>query len=56
MNANYQHDFIPAKNRMVEQLEKMYREDIEDLHEKVGAHDWGIPPELVDMYRYGHIK
>jgi hypothetical protein len=20
----------------------------------VGAHDWGIPPEMLDMYRYGH--
>jgi len=56
MNANYQHDFVPPKNRMVEQLEKMYRADIEELHEKVGAYEWGIPPELVDMYRYGHIK
>jgi glycine oxidase len=56
MNANYQHDFVPAKNKMVEQLEAMYRRDIEDLHDKVGANDWGIPPELVDMYRYGHIS
>jgi len=56
MNANYQHDFMPAKNRMVEQLEAMYRKNIEDLHDKVGAGDWGIPPELVDMYRYGHIS
>lgn len=56
MNANYQHDFVPAKNKMVSQLEAMYRKDIEDLHDKVGADTWGIPPELVDMYRYGHIK
>lgn len=56
MNANYQHDFVPAKNKMVSQLEAMYRSDIEDLHDKVGADTWGIPPELVDMYRYGHIK
>lgn len=56
MNANYQHDFVPAKNKMVSQLEAMYRKEIEDLHDKVGAESWGIPPELVDMYRYGHIK
>ena len=28
--------------------------DLERLHDKVGAHDWGIPPEMLDMYRYGH--
>ena len=56
MNANYQHDFVPAKNRMVEQIENMYRQQIEKLHDEVGAHDWGIPPEMIDMYRYGHIK
>ena len=55
MNANYQHDFRPAKNRMLEQMERMYRQEIEELHDKAGAHDWGIPPEMVNMYRYGHI-
>ena len=56
MNANYQHDFSPAKNRMLEQMESMYRQDIENLHDKIGAQTWGIPPELIDMYRYGHIS
>jgi glycine/D-amino acid oxidase-like deaminating enzyme len=56
MNANYQHDFVPAKNRMVEQMENMYRQEIEKLHVDVGAETWGIPPEMVNMYRYGHIK
>jgi glycine oxidase len=56
MNANYQHDFVPAKNRMVEQMEQMYRSQIEKLHDEVGAHDWGIPAEMIDMYRYGHIS
>ncbi len=55
MNANFQHDFVPAKNKMVAQLESMYRRDIEQLHDRIGAETWGIPPELVDMYRYGHI-
>jgi glycine/D-amino acid oxidase-like deaminating enzyme len=55
INAAYQHDFVPAKNRMVEHLEKYYRDDLIQLHESVGAVDWGIPPEMVDMYRYGHI-
>ena len=56
INASLQHDFVPARNRMVEQLKKSIRDDLEALHDRVGALDWGIPPELVDMYRYGHIK
>lgn len=32
------------------------REQAELLHDKVGANDWGIPPEMHDMYRYGHAK
>ena len=40
---------------MVEHLEKYYRDDLIQLHESVGAVDWGIPPEMIDMYRYGHI-
>ncbi|KVE30331.1 FAD-dependent oxidoreductase [Burkholderia vietnamiensis] len=55
INAAYQHDFVPARNRMVEQLQNAMRADLEALHDKLGATDWGIPPELVDMYRYGHI-
>lgn len=54
-NAAYQHDFVSSKNRMVEQLQQAMRHDLESLHDQVGAFDWGIPPELVDMYRYKHI-
>jgi glycine oxidase len=56
MNANYQHDFKPAKNRMCQQLESMYRNQIEALHDKVGAVDWGIPPELVGVYQHGYLS
>lgn len=54
MSAAYQHGFSPSKSRMPEQIKKMYREDLERLHDQVGAYDWGIPPEMLDMYRYGH--
>lgn len=40
---------------MVEQLERAIRADLDALHDRIGATDWGIPPELVDMYRYGHV-
>lgn len=55
INAAYQHGFVPAKNRMTEHLEKYYRDDLAKIHDAVGAENWGIPPELVDMYRYGHV-
>lgn len=56
ISAAYQHGFSPSKSRMVDQIKKMYRDDLERLHDQVGAIDWGIPPEMLDMYRYGHAK
>jgi glycine/D-amino acid oxidase-like deaminating enzyme len=55
INAAYQHDFVPAKNRMTEHLENYYRDDLSKVHDAAGAVDWGIPPEMIDMYRYGHV-
>lgn len=56
INALYQHDFTPAKGRMKDQLIQSYRDDLERLHDQVGAVDWGIPLDMLDMYRYGHAK
>lgn len=56
MSAAYQHGFTPSKSRMAEQMMGHYREDLERLHDQVGAYDWGIPPEMLDMYRYGHAR
>lgn len=56
MNAAYQHGFSPATTRMPEDIEQMFRDKLERLHDEVGAQDWGIPPEMIDMYRYGHAK
>jgi glycine oxidase len=53
ISAAYQHEFKPSRSRMTEQLKKMYRNDIEKVHDQVGALDWGIPPEMIEMYRYG---
>jgi glycine oxidase len=55
MNAAFQHDFVPAKNRMLEEMERYHRRELEALHDQVGAHEWGIPPEMLDMYRYKHL-
>jgi hypothetical protein len=32
----------------------MFKDGLERLHDHIGAFDWGIPPEMLDMYRYGH--
>jgi len=56
ISASYQHGFVPSHDKMHEKLKQMHRDDLEKLHDKVGADTWGIPVELVDMYRYGHIK
>ena len=29
---------------------------MEKLHDKIGAFEWGIPQELVPMYRRGYAK
>ena len=56
VSASYQHGFQPPHNRLPEQIRQMFRDDLERLHDKVGAKDWGIPPEMLDMYRYGHAS
>jgi glycine/D-amino acid oxidase-like deaminating enzyme len=54
ISAAYQHGFAPPKSRLLEQLRAQMRGELERLHDQVGAIDWGIPPEMHDMYRYGH--
>lgn len=56
ISAAYQHGFSPSSVKMVHQLEQSYRDDLERVHDAVGATDWGIPVDMVDMYRYGHAK
>lgn len=56
VNAAYQHGFSPSKSRMPAQVTQMLRSDVERLHDQVGATDWGIPVEMLDMYRYGHAR
>jgi glycine oxidase len=56
INAAYTHDFVPAKNRMSEELEIYYTNEFTKLHDEVGALTWGIQTELKDMYKYGYIK
>jgi glycine oxidase len=56
ISAAYQHGYTPSKSRMGDQVIQMHRDAVEKLHDQVGVTDWGIPPEMLDMYRYGHAK
>lgn len=56
MSEQYQHGYNPSNVLMNAQVRDTYRRDIEALHDKVGAKDWGIHPELVNMYRAGHAR
>lgn len=56
INAAYQHGFVAPNSRLLDQLRDAVRSDLEKLHDKVGAYDWGIPSEMIDMYRYGHAS
>jgi len=53
MSVAYQHGFNPSKSNMPQAIAAMYRADLERLHDQVGAHDWGIPAELIEPYRKG---
>lgn len=55
MNANYQHDFVPARNSMLHDLEAFYRRQAEEVHDFAGAGMAGIPVELHHMYKHGHL-
>lgn len=55
INAAYQHGFKPSQGTMTDDLLKYYTQDYLLVHNQAGATDWGIPPEMINMYRYGHI-
>ena len=56
INAAYQHGFEPATSRTVAQLRQVIEADVNKVHDQAGAVDWGIPPEMLDMYRWGHAQ
>lgn len=55
MDAAYQHRFSPSSIRMVDDLRAHYKDELERLHDSVGAIDWGIPPEMVAVYKAGYL-
>ena len=55
ISAMYQHDFVPPKSNMINEYKNTLRKEAEELHDKMKAFDWGIPPELYSLYKNGHI-
>lgn len=56
ISAMYQHDFVPPKSNMLNEYKNILRKEAENLHDKIGAFDWGIPPELYVVYKDGYLQ
>ena len=56
VSAAYQHEYNPSNPNMDNDLSTFYYDQISRLHDAVGAVNWGIPVDLIGMYKYGHVK
>ena len=56
ISAMYQHDFVPPKSNMLNQYKEILEKEAIELHNKFGAVEWGIPPELYEMYKEGYLS
>lgn len=56
VSQHFQHGYTPSGVRMDQQIRDYFRADLEELHDKVGATDWGIHPEMINMYKRGFAK
>ena len=51
MNEAYQHGFTAASIFQQKQLEDDWRRTINQIHDEVNADTWGIPNQLLGVYR-----
>lgn len=56
ISAMFQHDFVPPKSDMLEDYKAKLQEEISFVHDKIGAFEWGIPPELYSLYKGGYLS
>lgn len=54
-SSGYQHELRLPHAGWEGHVQRMLEGMVLDAYEKSGNPDYGIPPELLDMYRYGHI-
>ena len=56
MSASYQHGFHPGLYTTENNLRNKFKTDLEKLHDDVGAVNWGIPADMIEMYRHNNIR
>lgn len=54
-SAAYQHELQLPKSGWEEMLNDTLRNKIEAIYNTCNITDYGIPPEMLDMYKYGHV-
>ena len=56
MSEYYQHEFNPPRiSNMVLDHQKYLRDEVERVHDRIGAKDWGINPLLYKLYKNNRI-
>ena len=55
-SAAIQHELQLPKAGWDQMVDGMLRGRIEEVYDKCGIKDFGIHPEMLEMYRYGHVK
>lgn len=56
ISAMYQHDFEAPKSNMINEYKELLKKEAIEVHDRVGAIDWGIPPELYGVYKGGYLS
>ena len=51
INEAYQHGFHASSIFQIQQLESDWRRTITEVHDQVGAQSWGIPNQMLGVYR-----
>ena len=54
-SAAYQHELHLPKSNWEELIDTSLRNRVEEIYDLCGITDYGIPPEMLDMYKYGHV-
>jgi glycine oxidase len=54
-SGGYQHGLKLPHAGWEPMLVEAIRKSTEEVYDRLGIHDVGIPPELLNMYRHGHI-
>ena len=54
-SAGFQHELRLPKAGWDEMIEDTLRKKVEAIYDKCGITDFGIPAEMLDMYKYGHV-